>query len=114
MLKLTNKTTTVDNFGGDVHTATHYDVDGTVVLAGDGLWGAEAGRVVRVSAVSVVEMQYADEDYTSKMVNVAHDSTWDIYTDSAFEAAVSAALGFDVEFTEQGMQEDGVASLEEA
>ncbi|NCZ60308.1 MAG: hypothetical protein EBX71_09275 [Betaproteobacteria bacterium] len=45
-------------------------------------------------------------------VDVAHDSTWDIYTDTAFESAVSGALGFDVGFTEQGMQEDGVASME--
>jgi hypothetical protein len=112
MLTLKNKTTTVDKFGGDVHTITAYDADGTVVLAGDGLWGAEAGRTVRVSAVSVLEVQYADEDYTSTMVNVEHNSTWDIYTDSAFEAAVSAALGLEVTFTEQGMQEDNLASME--
>jgi hypothetical protein len=46
------------------------------------------------------------------MVNVTHDSTWDIYTDSAFEAAISEALGFTVGFTEQGMQEDEFASME--
>jgi hypothetical protein len=46
------------------------------------------------------------------MVDVEHDTTWDIYTDSGFEAAISAALGFDVGFTEQGMQDDGYASME--
>jgi hypothetical protein len=47
-----------------------------------------------------------------KDIVVMHDSTWDIYSDSAFEAAISAALGYDVGFTEQGMQEDERASME--
>jgi hypothetical protein len=37
---------------------------------------------------------------------------WRIYTDDGFEESISVALGFDVTFTEQGMQDDGVASLE--
>ena len=111
MLKLTNKTTRTENYDDEVHTFTAYDVDGTVTLAGDGLWGAEEGRVVRVNKISVVEMQYEDGD-SSTMVNVEHDTTWDIYTDSAFEAAVSTALGLDVTFTEQGMQDDNYASME--
>jgi hypothetical protein len=47
-------------------------------------------------------------------VYVEHDTAWEIYTDTGFEAAISAKLGYAVEFTEQGMQEDGVASLEDA
>ena len=35
-----------------------------------------------------------------------------MYTDSGFEEAISAKLGEQVMFTEQGMQEDGVASME--
>ena len=82
----------------------------TVTTAGDGLWGCEAGRKIKVSGITVVTNAYDNELYT--MVNVAHDSTWDIYTDSGFETAISDALGFAVGFTEQGMQEDEMASME--
>ena len=79
----------------------------TVTLAGDSIWGYKGPQTVTVTSIST----YTDEDgYTS--VSVEHDTTWDIYTDTGFEAAISAALGYDVQFTEQGMQEDGVASLE--
>ena len=45
-------------------------------------------------------------------VNVTHNATWNIYTDSGFESTISNLLGFDVQFTEQGMQDDGYASME--
>ena len=82
----------------------------TVTTAGDGLWGCEAGRKINVSGITIVNNVYDGEIYTQ--VNVAHDTTWDIYTDSAFEEAISDAMGFDVTFTEQGMQEDELASME--
>ncbi len=85
--------------------------DFTVTTAGDGLWGCEAGRRVRVTKISVTHTAFGEGDINTR-VDVIHDSTWDIYTDTAFESAVSGALGFDVGFTEQGMQEDGVASME--
>ena len=79
----------------------------TVTLAGDSIWGYKGPQTVTVTDISV----YTDEDdYTS--VSVEHNTTWDIYTDTGFERAISAVLGLDVQFTEQGMQEDGVASLE--
>lgn len=87
-----------------------YSCDFTVETAGDGLWGCEAGRRVHVEGITVVHNVYDGEIYTQ--VNVAHDSTWDIYTDSAFETAISEAVGFSVRFTEQGMQEDELASME--
>jgi hypothetical protein len=50
------------------------------------------------------------------MIYVEHNAggtgDWRIYTDRGFEASISEALGFDVTFTEQGMQDDGIASLE--
>jgi hypothetical protein len=79
----------------------------TVTLAGDSIWGYTGPQTVTVTDISV----YTDEDgYTS--IYVEHNTTWNIYTDTGFESAISAALGLDVQFTEQGMQEDGVASLE--
>ena len=79
----------------------------TVTLAGDSIWDYEGPQTVTVSSIDV----YEDEDgYTS--INVEHDTTWNIYTDSGFESAISNLLGFDVQFTEQGMQDDGYASME--
>ncbi len=95
----------------DCTTIKRYECDFIVTTAGDGLWGCEAGRKINVRGVTVIEEQY-DEDEHWVMVNVEHDSTWDIYTDTGFEDAISEAVGFTVRFTEQGMQEDNVASME--
>ncbi len=81
----------------------------TVTTAGDGLWGCEAKRKINVSGITIINNIYEQEFYT--MVNVQHDSTWDIYTDSGFEEAISDAVGFAVTSTEQGMPEDELASL---
>lgn len=89
-------------------TETRYEGDFTVTCNGTSLWGHTAGRVVRVTGATVIK----DNDIGFTHVSVEHDSDWDIYTDTAFEAAMSEALGFEVHFTEQGMQEDGLASME--
>jgi len=104
-------TLTFKNIDVDEHyTAVAFSCDFTVTTAGDGLWGCEAGRVVRVTGISIVTNAAGDNTYVS--VSVEHDSEWNIYTDSAFEAAISSVLGRDVTFTEQGMQDDGCASME--
>ena len=41
-----------------------------------------------------------------------HDFGWEIYNDKAFEKAISDYLGWEIMFTEQGMQENNIASLE--
>ena len=90
----------------------------TVELAGDSIWGYKGPQTVTVTNIEVSRYTAEDaEDYgvaegDVQHVSVEHDTTWDIYTDTGFEAAISAALGFDVQFTEQGMQEDGYASME--
>ena len=80
----------------------------TVTLAGDSIWGYKGPQTVTVKNIDV----WIDDDDGYATVEVAHDTTWDIYTDTGFEAAISRALGYDVQFTEQGMQADGVASME--
>lgn len=87
-----------------------YDCDFVVETAGDGIWGCEAGRKINVTGITVIEETFDDYKYT--LVNVEHDTTWEIYTDTGFESAISEALGFKVSFTEQGMQEDEYASME--
>ena len=93
------------NAEGTVYT---YTAHGSVTTAGDGIWGAEAGRTFDVTGITVIENTL--HDYT--LVDVEHNTTWEIYTDSALPKAVSAALQLDVDYTEQGMQSDGLASLE--
>ena len=81
-----------------------------VTLAGDSIWGYKGAQTVTVSSIDV----YEDED-GYKSIYVKHnggEGSWSMYTDSGFEQAISKKLGYAVSFTEQGMQEDGVASME--
>ena len=91
-----------------------------VQLAGDSIWEYEGPSTVTVTGIEV--SRYTAEDVAEwadfaevgdiQHVTVEHDASWRIYTDTGFEAAISRALGEEVAFTEQGMQEDGCASLE--
>ena len=92
------------------YIAQAFACDFVVACAGDSIWGDTEGRQVRVTGINIITNAY--DDNVNVMVNVTHDSTWDIYTDSGFEEAISKAVGFDVTFTEQGMQEDEFASME--
>ena len=62
--------------------------------------------------VAVTGVQTCALPISSTMVNATHNTTWDIYTDTGFESAISNLVGFEVTFTEQGMQDDNYASLE--
>ena len=79
---------------GETTVTKSYGCDFTVETTGDGLWGCEAGRKVRVTGITVIDEDWG-EDGTYTSVNVTHDSTWDIYTDSGFEAAISEVLGYE-------------------
>ena len=84
-----------------------------VELAGDSMWNCTL-KTVTVTGITVVYTVHDDGGYYTT-VNVRHnggDESWRMYTDTGFEAAISDALGFDVCFTEQGMQDDGYASME--
>ena len=95
-------------------------VNKDVELAGDSIWDKEGTnpKSVNVKAIRVTyeidtESDDAeDRDTTYVSVQVEHDGPWTIYTDTGFERAISQMIGIDVEFTEQGMQDDGEASLE--
>lgn len=93
----------------------------TFQLAGDGLWGAEAGRSVKLTGFEVTywnsetyePCREGDDNAVIAHVTVEHDSTWDVYTDSAFaEAAANYTNIMGLGFTEQGMQQDNLASME--
>ena len=97
-------------------TATTYTGDALVTLAHDSIWDCVITDAdeVRINTICVIE----EEDYKSIAVYYTvngveeAEESWRVYTDSGFEAAVSALLGYAVMFTEQGMQEDGMASME--
>jgi len=93
----------------------------TFTLNGDGYWGAEQGRSVTINSFNID--YYLDDDYNqvgadhpkAKIghVTVEHDSNWDVYTDSAFVEAARKFTGIaDLDFTEQGMQNNNQASME--
>lgn len=93
----------------------------TFELKGDGLWGAEAGRKVTLTGFTVSYMNAdtyedcneGDDNAVIGHVTVDHDSTWDVYTDTGFqEAAANYTNIMGLDFTEQGMQNDGLASME--
>ena len=91
--------------------------EGTLNVKCDGssIWDDTNGKEVTVTQIAVHELklpEFSCEGYTE--INVLHNANWEIYTDRGFEKAISDFLGFTVIFTEQGMQENGRASMEAA
>ena len=81
-----------------------------IETAGDSYWRESGSEIVSVHSITIREYDMDDEHYFD--VYVRHDSEWTIYTDSGFERAISDAIGPEVRWSEQGMQEDGMAHLE--
>ena len=81
-----------------------------IETAGDSLWRDSGSEIVSIHSITIREYDIDDEHYFD--VYVRHDSDWTIYTDSAFERAISDAIGREVRWSEQGAQEDGFAHLE--
>jgi hypothetical protein len=100
--------------------STTYDCNVLVQLAGDSIWDCEL-EAVTVTSINIHETFYEDGD-SSIHIAVCYDvdgvsgeeveGSWRMYTDSGFTAAISELLGTTVFFTEQGMQDDGYASME--
>jgi hypothetical protein len=98
--------------------STTYDCNVLVQLAGDSIWDCE---IEAVTVTSIHIHENFDEDGDSNIhitvcYNVDGDAeyedSWRLYTDSGFTDAISELLGTSVSFTEQGMQDDGFASME--
>ena len=91
-----------------------------VQLAGDSIWDKEGKnpKSVRVNKIEVENpfepggFLDGDEDDGYRKVDVHHDGPWTIYTDSGFAKEISKIVKMNVDFTEQGMQNDGIASME--
>ena len=110
MLKIVNTSVERDEEGASTYTS--YDVEGFAVLDGTSIWDYDYDKHgMRVNVTHIGVTEYDDED-CGLAIYVTHDAGWRIYTDRGFEASISAVLGYDVMFTEQGMQDDELASME--
>jgi hypothetical protein len=113
--KLTLATTDTDTDS----VSTTYDCNVEVQLAGDSIWDCEL-EAVTVTSIHIHENFW--DDTSTVHITVCYDvdgvngeeveGSWRLYTDSGFTDAISVLLGTTVFFTEQGMQDDGYASME--
>ena len=85
-------------------------------LWGSSLWGSERGYKIKVK---LIRLEYDDElGEPYILLYVYHNGPWQIYTDTGFAIGISNILSqklgapVKVNFTEQGMQNDGVAAME--
>ena len=113
--KLTLATTDTDTDS----VSTTYDCNVEVQLAGDSIWDCEI-EAVTVTSIHIHENFWDDTStihiavcYNVDGVDGAEvEGSWRLYTDTGFADAISTLLGTQVFFTEQGMQDDGFASME--
>ncbi len=82
-----------------------------VPLAGDSIWLNRDEMQYDDNVVTVTDLKTSEEDGMIE-VWVYHTAPWEIYTDSGFAKAISDMLGIEVDWSEQGMQAQGVAHLE--
>jgi len=100
--------------------STTYDCNVLVQLAGDSIWDCEL-EAVTVTSIHIHE-QWWDELEGDSSIHITvcytvngdteYEGSWRLYTDSGFVDAISTLLGTEVMFTEQGMQDNGYASME--
>jgi len=92
-------------------TSYYFACNETVQLAGESLWGyTSAGETVTITGINVHEETYDGDTYYSVNAQLAEERI--VYTDASFADAVSSLLNMQVDYTEQGMQDEGLVSLE--
>jgi len=92
-------------------TSYYFACNETVQLAGDSLWGyTSAGETVTITGINVHAETYDGDTYYSVNAQLAEERI--VYTDASFADAVSKLLNMQVDYTEQGMQDEGLVSLE--
>ena len=98
--------------------STTYDCNVEVQLAGDSIWDCEI-KAVTVTSIHIHESFDEDGDSSIHITvcynvdgDAEYEGSWRLYTDTGFADAISKLLGTQVFFTEQGMQDDGFASME--
>jgi hypothetical protein len=130
LTKVSDKLTLVSTEVEDDIRNTYYSCDVRVTLAGDSIWDCELTDAddVRIIKIYVNEGIEEASDTTDGNIGYRHigvyytvngfddmealEGSWTVYTDTGFANTVSELLGEEIYFTEQGMQEDGYASME--
>ena len=113
LFNVSNKLTLVGVTTEDDTTNTEYKCKVKVQLAGDSIWDCKL-KTVTITGICISATDWGDDE-PSIHIAVTHtgkEGSWRLYTDTGFEAVVSDLLGTEVMFTEQGMQDDGYASME--
>ena len=82
-----------------------------IALAGDSIWLNRDGMQYADDVVTITDYKVEETDGMIE-VWVEHTAPWEIYTDSGFAKGISKMLGIEVDWSEQGMQGEGVAHLE--
>ena len=114
---VSDKLTLADTETNEDSVSTTYNCNVEVQLAGDSIWDCEL-ETVTVTSIHIHENFWEDTSTVHITVcynvngDTEYEDSWRLYTDSGFSDAISALLGTAVDFTEQGMQEDGYASME--
>jgi len=111
---VSNKLTLVSKEQYEDTLSTDYKCNVKVKLAGDSIWDCKV-KTVTITGICITETQWEDGEDVTTHIAVTHtggEGSWRLYTDTEFEATVSALLLTDVSYTEQGMQDDGYASME--
>lgn len=92
-----------------VEEVTHHRYECAVQVQCSGsTWNyTQPGQTVTVTGITVTETEWGS-DVT---VQLAEQQQL-VYEDAAFAAAVSSLLGMTVDYTEQGMQDLGLVSME--
>jgi hypothetical protein len=118
---ISDKLTLVRKETDDDCTTTHYKCDVRATLAGDSIWSCTITDAddLRITDIYIFDTDWGD-DTTSRSIAVYYtvngeeefEESWRMYTDTGFADTVSELLGEDIYFTEQGMQDDGRASME--
>jgi len=116
--EVSNKLTLAGTETNEDSISTTYDCNVEVQLAGDSAWDCEI-EAVTVTSIHIHESFDEDGDSSIHITvcynvdgDTEYEGSWRLYTDSGFEEAISELLGTQVFFTEQGMQEDNLASME--
>jgi len=105
------KLTLAETEHDEEQTTYRFTCNETVTLGGEGLWGYTAeGDAVTVTGINVHERSAGDEVYCDVYAELAEERI--VYTDDSFVQAVSALLDMEVDYTEQGMQDYGLVSME--
>lgn len=127
---ISNKLTLVSIESDDDTRCTHYRCDVRATITEDSIWDCELTSAddIRIRDIYVNEGIEAASDTTDGNLTYRHiavyytvngfddvealEDSWRLYTDTGFADTVSELLGEEIYFTEQGMQDDGYASME--